>query len=77
MAFRDSKAKCIITITAIYLFAGTVGMMLSRYLTFDYWLNLLKDTDSIDESSFRDLYNQCMELRRMLVSSINTMKSKE
>lgn len=43
----------------------------------EYWLNLLKETDSIDESSFRNLYNQCMELRRMLVSSINTMKSKE
>ena len=43
----------------------------------DYWLNLLKETDSIDESSFRDLYNQCMELRRMLVSSITTAKSSQ
>ena len=43
----------------------------------DYWLNLLKETDSIDEFSFQDLYNQCMELRRMLVSSITTAKSSQ
>lgn len=43
----------------------------------DYWLNLLKETDSIDEFSFKDLYNQCMELRRMLVSSITTAKSSQ
>ncbi len=43
----------------------------------EYWLNLLKGTDSITESDYKDLMNQCIELRRMLVSSINTMKSKE
>ena len=43
----------------------------------DYWLNLLKDTDSIAESDYKDLMNQCTNLRRMLVSSINTAKAKE
>ena len=43
----------------------------------DYWLNLLWETESIDEASFKDLLDQCTELRRMLVSSINTMKSKQ
>ena len=43
----------------------------------DYWLNLLKDTDSIVESDFKNLMDQCTELRRMLVSSINTAKSNE
>jgi len=42
----------------------------------DYWLNLLWETNSIDKSLFNDLLGQCTELRRMLVSSINTMKSK-
>ncbi len=41
MAFRDSKAKSVFTITAVYLFAGAVGLVLSRYLPYDYWLNLL------------------------------------
>ena len=43
----------------------------------DYWLSLLKETNSIDESDFSNLLNQCTELRRMLVSSINTMKAKQ
>ena len=43
----------------------------------EYWLNLLKETDSIAESDYKDLMNQCTELRRMLLSSINTMKSKD
>ena len=43
----------------------------------DYWLNLLKDTDSIVESDFNNLIAQCTELCRMLVSSINTVKSKK
>ena len=43
----------------------------------DYWLNLLKDTDSMNESDFNTLITQCTELRRMLVSSITTMKSKQ
>lgn len=41
-----------------------------------YWLNLLKETGSIAESDCKDLMNQCTELRRILVSSINTRKSK-
>ena len=43
----------------------------------DYWLNLLKETDSMCEADFRKLSDQCTELRRMLVSSINTIKAKE
>ncbi len=43
----------------------------------DYWLNLLKETGSIGDEAFLRLSSQCTELRRMLVSSINTVKSKE
>jgi len=42
----------------------------------DYWLNLLKDTDSISKDDYSSLLSQCTELRRMRVSSINTMKEK-
>lgn len=41
MTFRDSRAKCMISITAIYLFAGAVGILLIRSLPYEYWLNLL------------------------------------
>ena len=43
----------------------------------EYWLNLLKETDSIAEPDYKDLMTQCTELCRMLVSSVNTMKAKE
>ena len=43
----------------------------------DYWLNLLKETDSMCEEDFRKLSDQCTELRLMLVSYINTIKAKE
>ncbi len=41
MALRDSKAKSIFTITLIYMFAGSVGILLNQVLTYEYWLNLL------------------------------------
>ena len=43
----------------------------------DYWLTLLRETDSIDETLFNSLISQCAELRKMLISSINTMKAKQ
>ena len=42
----------------------------------DYWLKLLLDTDSIAPEDFHLLSGQCDELRRMLVSSVTTLKSK-
>ena len=41
-----------------------------------YWLELLYETDNINEEIFNKLQNQCIELRRMLVSSITTLKNK-
>ena len=43
----------------------------------DYWLTLLRETDSIDETLFNSLISQSAELRKMLISSINTMKAKQ
>jgi four helix bundle protein len=42
----------------------------------EYWLLLLKDTDYINLDTFTKLANLNKELIRMLVSTINTMKSK-
>ena len=41
-----------------------------------YWLELLYETNNINEEIFNKLQNQCIELRRMLVSSITTLKNK-
>ena len=42
----------------------------------EYWLELLCDTNSLTEAEFKDFHNNCIELRRMLVSSVTTLKSK-
>ena len=42
----------------------------------DFWLELLADTDTIPKETGASLRQDCLELRRMLVSTIRTMKSK-
>jgi len=41
-----------------------------------YWIELLYETDSLQKTDFDMMTSKCVELRRMLVSSINTIKSK-
>ncbi len=40
----------------------------------EYWLELLYETNSISKMEFDDFQKKCIELRRMLVSSVTTMK---
>ena len=42
----------------------------------EYWLELLFETNSLTEAEFKDFHNKCIELRRMLVSSVTTLNSK-
>lgn len=42
----------------------------------EYWLELLYETDSIAKAEFDGFQKRCIELRRMLVSSVTTSKSK-
>ena len=42
----------------------------------DYWLDLLKSTNSIDIAQCDKLLEDCGELRKMLISSVTTLKSK-
>ncbi len=43
----------------------------------EYWLELLFETNSIDENEFKKLQSECVELRRMLVATVTTIKSKQ
>ena len=43
----------------------------------EYWLELFYETNSLAEPEFRDFQNKCIELRRMLVSSVTTLKTKQ
>ena len=42
----------------------------------EYWLELLYETDSLTEAEFNNFKKFCIELCRMLVSSVTTLKSK-
>lgn len=41
----------------------------------EYWLELLTRTYFLNDSEYQKLRNQCGNIRRMLISSINTVKS--
>jgi len=42
----------------------------------EYWLELLYETDNITNAEFDNFQKRCIELRRMLVSSVTTLKNK-
>jgi len=42
----------------------------------EYWLELLYDVDSLSHEDFISLRNDCVELRKMLISSVTTIKKK-
>ena len=42
----------------------------------EYWLELLFDTGYIPEQQYRAIQNNCGAIRRMLIASLNTIKSK-
>ncbi len=42
----------------------------------EYWLELLHETDYISEETFSKLQNECGSIRRMLISSLKTVKAK-
>lgn len=43
----------------------------------EYWLELLFETGYIPDTQYKALQNICGAIRRMLISSINTVKSKQ
>ena len=43
----------------------------------EYWLELLFETDSIEENKFKTIHNECGAIRRMLISSLKTIKENQ
>ena len=43
----------------------------------EYWLELLYETGCLEETNYRSIQNDCGAIRRMLISSLNTIKSKQ
>ena len=42
----------------------------------EYWLELLFETGCMDEAAHKSMQNDCGTIRRMLISSLKTIKSK-
>ena len=42
----------------------------------EYWLELLYETDCIKEETYKKMQNECGSIRRMLISSLKTVKTK-
>lgn len=57
-------------------FINKMSIALKEANETEYWLSLLKDTEYINLDTFTKLVNINKELIKMLVSTINTMKSK-
>ena len=43
----------------------------------EYWLELLYETNGITAEEFKYFQKQCIDLRRMLVASVTTLKNKQ
>jgi four helix bundle protein len=43
----------------------------------EYWLELIFETNGISEDEFKKFQKECIELRRMLISSVTTLKNNQ
>lgn len=56
-------------------FINKMSIALKEASETDYWLSLLSDTKHIDKVIHKSLKDECLELVKMLASSIKTSKS--
>ena len=55
-------------------FVSKLHISLKETAETEYWLRLLSKSDYIDDKMFESLLNDCLELKKLLISSINTAK---
>ena len=56
-------------------FISKMQIALKECYESEYWLELLNRTGYIPNEQYKHLKNDCGQIRRMLISSINTVKS--
>lgn len=57
-------------------FISKMQIALKECYESEYWLELLNRTGYIDNETYKSIINACGQIRRMLISSINTVKEK-
>ncbi len=55
-------------------FISKLEISLKECYESEYWLELLFETGYIPEMQYRNLHSSCGTIRRMLISSLNTVK---
>ena len=58
-------------------FYAKMNIALKEASETEYWLELLFETDCIEECTYKSIQNDCGAIRRMLIASLNTIKSKQ
>ena len=57
-------------------FVSKFEIALKEAFETEYWLELLFETGYMDEKTYRPIQNSCGAIRRMLISSIKTIKER-
>ena len=57
-------------------FISKMQIALKECYESEYWLELLNRTGHIDDEQYKLIINECGQISRMLISSINTVKEK-
>ena len=58
-------------------FTSKMSIALKEANETDYWLNLLKDTNFLNEKMFQSISKDCLELIKLLVATVKTAKSEK
>ena len=58
-------------------FINKLSVALKEVNETDYWLNLLHDSQYINDNSFESMEKDCGELIALLISSIRTVKNNQ
>ena len=56
-------------------FISKLEIALKECYETEYWIELLFETDFIPDHIYKPLQNDCGQIRRMLISSLNTIKN--
>ena len=57
-------------------FVNKLQIALKECYESDYWLSIFAESEIITKEEFHFMYEQCSKIRTLLISSINTAKSK-
>ena len=55
-------------------FVAKLHIALKETAETEYWLHILKKSDYLDENMAASMINDCLEIKRILIASINTAK---